>query len=282
MKDKKVCFSRTQNKGFAHILILIAVAGVIIFVGAVLLTDFRNNSSKSKSEPSQVTWQLREGKVWKATGSPPACPDPLVLTPPVDISKVSGILYPGQPRGDAFKPHGAFRFDNQNNEAIVKVPFDAQVVRGSRAFRNGENQYAFEFIAPCGIWYSLGHLLELTPKFLDIANKLPLIGDFAEQQFFDINPAIFVKTGEIIATKVGYAKTNNVFVDFGVLDLRYKNGDTIRPEWKALYGNQFDEYAVCWLELLPAFDRDHLRGLFGSGDSVTGTKSDYCHYPENK
>lgn len=270
------------QKRFTGIGLVLIGVGITILFGVVLLSNFRNNPTESKPEPSRVTWQLGKGNIWQAIGTPPACPNPLVIASPVDISKVSAILYPGQPRGDAFKPHGAFRFNNQNNEVIVTVPFDAQIVRGSRAFRNGENQYSFEFIAPCGIWYSLGHLLELTPKFLAIANRLPLIGDFAEQQFFDITPRVNITTGEILATKVGYAKTNNAFVDFGVLDLRHKNGATIRPEWSAKFGNQFDEYAVCWLDLLPTTDKAHLRGLFGSGDSVTGTKSDYCHYPENK
>lgn len=257
------------------VVIVIAVAGAWVY-----------GVGRPKTETiSAVTWQLREGKTWVPTNTPPPCPDPLAFASPVDISRVTGILYPGQPRENAWKPHGAFVFKNQTNEAIVTVPFDAQVVRGSRAFRNGEHQYSFEFIAPCGIWYSLGHLLELDPKFLAIANKLPLIDDdkegFHVNQIYDVTPPINVTTGEVIATKVGYAKTNNVVVDFGVLDLRHKNGAKLRPKW-AQYAQEFDEYAVCWLDFLPPDDAMHLRKLFGSGDHETGIKSDYCHYPENQ
>lgn len=228
----------------------------------------------------EVSWQLKEGNLWAATGTPPLCPDPLVFAPPTDLKKVTSILYPRQPRGDAFKPHGGFRFSDQtpNNQVTVTIPFDAEIVQGSRAFRNGENQFSFVLIAPCGIWYSLGHLLELSPKFLAIANSLPLVDDttgFHTQQFYEVNPPIPVTTGEVIATAVGYAIPHNVFFDFGVLDLRHKNGFTIRPEWAAQFGQQFDEYGICWLDLLPADDAAYLRTLNG-GDWEYGQLSDYC------
>src|SRR5262245_7815446 len=63
--------------------------------------------------PKDVEWHLAEGGDWVPSGEPPPCPSPLVLDTPVDISLVTSVLYPGQPRGTAFKPHGGFRFDNQ-------------------------------------------------------------------------------------------------------------------------------------------------------------------------
>lgn len=230
----------------------------------------------------EVTWQLKAGNIWQPTGTPPPCPQPLLLGTPVDISKVTAILYPGQPRGNAWKPHGAFRFDQKSSNITIKVPFDAKVVRGAHLVINGENQYGFEFIAPCGISYSFGHMRILSPKFQTIADKLPVIQNFAKQQFFDITPPLAVKQGEVIATAVGYAKTKNIMVDWGMLDLRHKNGVTLRSAWAAKYANEFDAYAVCWLDFLPPKDAKYLRGLFGSGDAETGTRSDYCHYPENK
>jgi hypothetical protein len=127
--------------------------------------------------------------------------------------------------------------------------------------------------------YSLGHLLELSPKFLAIANSLPLINDdtegFHTRQFYDVDPPVPVTAGEVIATAVGYAISHNVFFDFGVLDLRHKNGFTIRPEWADRFGAQFDEYAICWLDLFPADDAAYLRTLKG-GDWEYGQLSDYC------
>lgn len=234
-------------------------------------------TANTNTASSEVSWHLEKGNIWAARGTPPACPEPLVLATPVDLSLATSMLYPGQPRGGAYKPHGGFRFDTQSdNYVTVTVPLDAQVVRGSRAFRNGENQYAFEFIAPCGIWYSFGHLLELSPKFQTIVDSLPLVVGFATQQFYDVATPIAVTKGEVIATAVGYAKDTNVFVDWGVLDLRKKNGVTIRPEWAAKYSKEFDEYAVCWLDLLSAEDSARVRALPG-GDFETGKMSDYCH-----
>ena len=109
-----------------------------------------------------------------------------------------------------------------------------------------------------------------------IANSLPLIGDFATQQFFDVVPPVAAIKGEIIATRVGFVKDNNVFVEWAVLDLRHKNGFTIRPEWAEKFGAGFDEYAICWLEWLKPEDTAQLKALPG-GDSVYGKLSDYCH-----
>ena len=276
------------------IIITVVIIG-LVFIYFITQNDFKLLKVVSGDKPivsreltqasstnieESVIWELREGNIWRPNREPPSCPEPLQLKTPVEVSKVSAILYPGQPRGGAFKPHGAFRFDSKDNNATVTIPLDATLVRGSRAFRNGEDQFSFEFISPCGIWYSLGHLRELTPKYLAIANKLPLIGHFAEQQLFDVIPPVLVKEGEVIATKVGYINTNNAFVDFGVLDLRKKNGKKLRSEW-SIYQKEFDQYAVCWLELIPVGDANKLRSLFGSGDIKSGRLSDYCHYPEN-
>ena len=107
-----------KQKGFTGGLVVLI--GVTILLGAALLANFRNlhlpiqnQLNSNQPEQSQVSWQLGKGNVWQAIGTPPSCPDPLVLASPVNISKVSAILYPGQPRGGAFKPHGAFRFNNQ-------------------------------------------------------------------------------------------------------------------------------------------------------------------------
>src|ERR1043165_5691959 len=67
----------------------------------------------SPATPKDVEWHLAEGGDWVPSGEPPPCPSPLVLDTPVDLSLVTSVLYPGQPRGPAFKPHGGFRFDNQ-------------------------------------------------------------------------------------------------------------------------------------------------------------------------
>jgi hypothetical protein len=193
------------------------------------------------------------------------------------MNLVTSILYPGQVRGTAFKPHGGFRFDHQpTNDITVTVPMDAKLIRGSKGYfsENGEVQYGFEFIAPCGIWYAFGHIHTLSPKFQAYADKLPLVSDHATQQLYDIEGMPDVKQGEVIATQVGIVHTKNVFVEWQVDDIRQKNGLSIRPAW-AKYADEFDQYGVCWLNMLPTKDAATAKALPG-GDGVSGKQSDYC------
>ena len=47
-----------------------------------------------------------------------SCPAPLLQTP-VDLSKVTSILYPGQERGGNYKAHGVFGFDNAPDNLVT-------------------------------------------------------------------------------------------------------------------------------------------------------------------
>lgn len=219
-----------------------------------------------------------------ATGTPPPCPEPLQLATPVDLDLATAILYPGQVRGNAFKGHGGFRFDeNVDNNVTVRIPFDALVVRGTHAIRNGqdigspehlEEQDGFEFIAPCGIMYTFGHLRRVAPTFRALADSLPLVVGFNRTQYYDVDPPVQVHAGDVLATAVGFENGTNVFVDFGVYDLRQTNGATLRPEWEA-YRDGFDVYAVCWLDWLAPPDDATARTLPG-GSQESGKESDYC------
>lgn len=231
-----------------------------------------------------VGWHLAEGGVWVAEGTPPACPDPLVVATPVDLGLATAILYPGQVRGGAFKGHGGFRFDGApDNNVTVRIPFDALLVRGSHGLRNGtdinsstglEEQDGFEFIAPCGVQFSFGHLRRLAPVFQAIADKLPVVQGFAQQQFFAIDPPVQVHAGDVLATAVGFEVSHNVFVDWGVLDLRHENGKTLRPAWSS-HASEFDRYAVCWLDWLSPSEAARAHALPG-GSQESGKESDYC------
>jgi len=163
---------------------LVAAALNLVLLGFFALQIFvLGNSQRSasqanqsmpqtnRSSPSDPGWQLT-GDGWQPTRKSPPCPEPLVLEPPADLDSVSSILYPGQPRGPEFKAHGGFRYTPAAKSKEVRIPFDAQVVRGSRLVIQNEVQYAFEFIAPCGIQYHFGHLRTLTPKFQAIIDNL--------------------------------------------------------------------------------------------------------------
>lgn len=199
----------------------------------------------------------------QSLGAPP-CPDPLIIKTPVDLSKVTAILYPGQERGGNFKPHGGFRFDHSKSEEIaVKAALDGYITDASRYIEMGEAQYMFDFQNDCGIRYRFDHLLVLSPKLAKIAENLPKAKE-NDSKTTHINESIKVTLGEVIATAVGFKDSNNVFVDFGVYDMR-KSKPFQSPQ----------ENAVCWFDLLPASDSARVRSL-PPGDSKSGTQSTLC------
>lgn len=190
-----------------------------------------------------------------------SCPDPLVLQTPVDIDRVTGILYPGQERGGHFKWHGGFRFDGSAFDEIeVRAPLDAKITDASRYIEQGKVQYMFDFQTDCGLRYRFDHLVTLSPKLEEVAKNLPE-PKADDSRTSRVSKDVFVVTGEVIATAVGYEE--NVFVDLGVYDTRGKNP----------FGN-FQENAICWFDLLPASDSARIKSLPLSGPE--GSKSTIC------
>ncbi len=237
------------------------------------------NSAIETQQPNEnssttVSWR-HSGDGWVAAGTPPECPDPLVLETPVDLSAVTSMLYPGQTRGGDFKPHGGFRFDNAaDNQVTVRAPLDATVVEGSRYIEQGETQYLFDFIVPCGIRYRFDHLLVLSPSFAALAERLPAarVDDSRTTRF---DEPVTVTAGEIIATSVGFAQNTNVFFDLGVYDLRTENEASRDATWVSQHAFDAARHAVCWFDWLSATDEAMVRGL-PAGDSTSGLQSDYC------
>jgi len=200
-----------------------------------------------------------------------SCPTPL-LQSPVDLSKVTSILYPGQERGGNYKAHGGFGFDDAtDNSVTVKIPLDGKITRVARYRELGEVQYLFEFEGNCGVSFRLDHLRELTAKFEAVVAAFPIKEDSRTEL---VNPPVAVMLGEVIATEVGFL--NNVFVDFGVYDMRQKNEASRDPAWAGAH-SQFpaDSYGICWLDALPQADSLVVKAL-PSRDGASGTKSDYC------
>lgn len=198
-----------------------------------------------------------------------SCPNPIVLQTPVDLDKVTAILYPGQERGGNFKAHGGFRFDNaKNNNIEVRAVMESKLQDAGRYIEQGEVQYMFDFITPCDIRYRFDHLLTLPPKFAEMVEKLPQPKE-GDSRTTHIDP-IGVKAGEVIATAVGFKNNGhdespiNVFVDFGVYDLRGKN----------IFQSP-QSFAVCWFDLLSEGDEKIVRSL-PSGSSESGTQSTLC------
>ncbi len=209
-----------------------------------------------------------------SSGSTPttSCPTPLIQTP-VDLSKVTSILYPGQERGGNYKAHGGFGFDNATDNLVtVTIPLNGKVNRVVRYREMGEIQYLFEFDGDCGVSFRFDHLRKLTPKFEAIVNAFPIKEDTRTDL---VSPPVAVKVGEVIATEVGFLK--NVSVDFGVYDMRQKNEASKDPAWASAHSQYpADSYGICWLNSLPQADSLVVKALPSRDGSKSGQTSDYC------
>lgn len=229
-----------------------------------------DNSSNSNS-PTH-TWNF-DGSRWAPKRDVPNCASPLQVPSPVDLNLVDGINNPGKYRGDDYKTHGLFAFDQYASNAVeVRAPLNAEVVNGVRYYQDGVLQYMFTFINECGISYRFDHLLELSPAFQAIAEKLPPppTGDSRTTNIYNTT----VNAGDLIATQVGMP--SNYFLDYGVYDLRQPNEASQDPTWAALYSSELSHYGICWAEFFPEPDRTTALALpsraGGTGEKIT----DYC------
>ena len=263
-----------MNKVLAGLLI----TTIVIIVANISPSRQNSNTSQKKTD---VNWQFRDGK-WSVSGNPPECPQPLAFPAPVDIRLATGVLYPGQLRGGDYKPHGGFRFDNQDtNEVAVYAPMDGNLFKVAQHLEYGEVQYSLYFINDCGIMYKLDHLREVTAKFKELLNNVPM-GAEGDSRTTEIQPAVFVAKGEHVATKIGFEnfpsgyKGRNVFVDFGLYDLRKTNGVDYDSAFRAKHPNinEYGTHAVCWFDYLSSEDEAIVRNLPADGGG--GNASDYC------
>lgn len=270
---------KKSSAGFSHlgILLLAMVLAAVGLAGWRIYSGMTGGQSPGTEKPS-AAWMQSEGG-WTYTGTLPQCPSPINL--PVDISKVTSILYPGQYRGGEYKPHGGFRFDNEtNNKVTITAPFDAELIRGAHYSVGGDPQYVFDFINPCGYMYRLGHLLTLSPKLKAAADKLPVNAE-GDSRDTEIQPRVQFKAGETIAVATGITKNGsgpggiNVFVDWGVYDLRTKNKASKDAEWAARHTGDTETHALCWFELLSPENEAKVRAL-PAADGQSGKQSDYC------
>lgn len=208
-------------------------------------------------------------------GTPPACPNPVNLPLPVDFSRVTSILYPGQVRGD-YKAHGGFRFDlpGQTTAVEVKAAMAGRLTRAARYLASGEIQYTVDVENDCGLMFRYGHLRDLPAKIQAVMDTLPPAVEL-DSRSTRIS-GVTIALGEVVATGVGLRDSQrNVFLDFGVYDLRQKNAAAADPAWFASHNNDTAPYGTCWFDLLPTADNARVRAL-PPADGVMGRTSDYC------
>ncbi|MEK6909349.1 MAG: hypothetical protein AABX23_04835 [Nanoarchaeota archaeon] len=285
-----------QRAKIAIAVLLVAVLGLVLFFFnreeasneisnspemeegtlADSISEGMNEDDTEYVQSAEVSWDFDfNNEVWKSSGDVPLCPEPLVIDSPVDVSLATGILYPGQERGGDYKPHGGFRFDNQQTNGIdVVAPMEGNLFRASHYLENGEVQYLLFFMNDCGIMYKFDHLRTLTEKFEKLFENLPppQEGDSRTTEIYEVS----AEKGELIATEVGFKEIKNVAVDFGLYDLRKTNEASKDQGWATEHSDEkeFGFNALCWLDNLPEPPRSTVKGLPGSGSE--GKKSDYC------
>ncbi|PIS07920.1 hypothetical protein COT78_01040 [Candidatus Berkelbacteria bacterium CG10_big_fil_rev_8_21_14_0_10_43_13] len=263
------------------IFIVLGLGGYFAFTGRpnksksnVPITGSNGNKSSTSTDSADVRWMMASDGTYSASSTPPDCPTPLVLPLPTDISKVVSVLYPGQYRGDNYKPHGGFRFDDGSNNQTVVAPLDAIVIDGSRYLVDGEIQYTFDFINSCGIKYRLGHLRTLSPTFSALADKFPAAQEMDSRTTL-IDQPVKITASDTIATAVGLLSANNAFFDYGVYDLRQANEISKGTVFQTAHSDDKDLswHGICWLDFLSSTDTAIIQALPATSP---GSMSDYC------
>ncbi|MEK7592544.1 MAG: hypothetical protein AAB508_04075 [Patescibacteria group bacterium] len=159
---------------------------------------------------------------------------------------------------------------------------DGYILKASRYEDFGEEIQNFLFyVNDCGIIVMHDHLLTLSPKIQAVFDKLPLNKNGDSRTTYII-PMVYVKKDEVLATQIGYEnfpdgyKNKNVFVDFGLYDLRKTNRVNYDSAFRGKHPNinEYGMYAVCWFDYLSNTDVTIVRSLPASGNE--GKISDYC------
>lgn len=257
-----------MRKGFAAVIVLILVVvagiGLLIWLRMSGLPDYRDFSQ-----------ELEESQKLSECGE-------IEFNSPVDISLVSSLLYPGQIRGDDYKPHGGFRFDNREDGNIeVRAIMEGKVEKISRYETDWGEQKLLFYVNDCGIMVMHDHLVDVEPKLKDLYDSIPL-GKVGDSRTTDVSGKnIRLGEGELIATSVGFENfpggynEHNIFVDFGLYDLTNTNAVIYSDDFKSQHPNVevYGTHALCWFDYLVDEDRDVVQNLV---DSDPNFESDYC------
>ncbi|OGL30909.1 hypothetical protein A3F37_00510 [Candidatus Saccharibacteria bacterium RIFCSPHIGHO2_12_FULL_41_12] len=274
-----MCQKQTHESGFAHLFLIIIVLAVVAGVGFAGFNVYKSKDKSSQSsQPTSsesknsdpVKWAFNEKELqwFTQSGKPTKCKNPFIFDQtPVDIAQVTSLLMPGSYRGYNYKPHGGFRIDNSPDGKVeVKMPIDATLVSLTRYYEGNPStlQYLLTFETDCGIAFRFDHLYTLAPAFQKIADTTPEPKKddtrtdpnlpFARTKF---------KSGDVVATAIGFPATKNFGFDFGVYDYRSRNEISKNSKWAGIH-NQYQShewFASCWFGMFPSNDANKIKAL---------------------
>ena len=162
-----------------------------------------------------------------------------------------------------------------NDTIIVMMGCDGlNTQRTARYLEGDDEQYMLFFSVPCGFFYRLDHVRTVPPKLADALKEIPAATSGDTRTTF-INPPLWVAEGEVVGTSVGIVPSN-IFVDFGLYDVRKPNNVIPNAAWADLYtgDKEFGQYGVCFFDYFPGNDGEIMRSL---PTGKEGKTSDYCN-----
>lgn len=295
-------YRKLNEHGF-HIVELVII---VVLIGILGLVGYRVYSVRDKKQASQskntssnkqgeeVKWAFNGDKLewFTEMDAAPNCKEPFIFDQsPVDLSKIQVIGMPGAYRGYSYKPHGGMRLNNPNSSGKIdiKMPTDATLAGLTRYYEGNpsELQYLLTFETDCGIAFRFDHLYTLSPEFQKIAETTP--EPKKDDTRSDPNIAFTrtkFKTGDVVATEVGFPQIKNFGFDFGVYDYRSRNDISKNDKWAAIH-NQYQAtewFGRCWIDMLPETDVTKAKelALVVINPAKPNIISDYCSYAPYK
>ncbi len=295
---------KISQAGF-HIVEFVIIVLVVSFVGFVGYKVFAGGKDKNDNAPQTpqtaeneksnepVKWAFNEKDLkWFAqTGAAPTCKEPFVFDQtPSDVYAATVVGMPGSYRGYSYKPHGGIRYDNSKDGHIdVRMPTDATLVGLKRYYEGSPStlQYLATFETDCGIAFRFDHLYTLTPAFQAIADTTPepKKDDTSSDPNIPFTRTAF-KSGDLVATAIGFPATKNFGYDFGVYDYRQRNEISKNTAWSAIHSQYqaLEWYGVCWTDMFAPAEAAKIKQLTLTviNPAKPNIISDYCSYAPHR
>jgi len=254
-----------RNRGFSILLVLIVVT-VILLVAVFFIFLIRQVRGNDRKAVQNTIHDIK-------TKSERCELSPKVIAP-VDIQSISSFTYPGQQRDGVYATMSRLNVKSSTNDVNITLPLKSKLISGSRYTDKGETQYMLTFETNCKIRISYDHLSLVALELMEDVSKLVETSKDAKEATQLIGKEYDL--GTVVATKIGYPKTNNAFFDFGMYDFNSVNRISNDADWaKApIHSSQEAIHGVCWMNYLGEPDKLSLQALTPSGILVpTG---DYC------
>ena len=298
--------ARISEDGFHVVMVaaIILVCAIIGFVGYKVTasnhqqktqqnTATQTNDTSDNGKGQTVKWAFNEKELRWFTqgGTAPKCKEPFTFDQsPAELSKMMVIGMPGAYRGFSYKPHGGMRLQDMNSGDIdIKMPIDATLTGITRYYEGNpaELQYLLSFEADCGIAFRFDHIYTLAPAFQALAEKTPepKVNDTRSDPNIQFPRTVF-KSGDLVATAVGFPRIKNFGFDFGVYDYRNRNEISKNAKWAGIHNmyQATEWYGACWLDMLPGADAAKAKQLAFViiNPAKPNIISDYCSYAPHK